>query len=89
MERPLDIEWTGKATRGLRRLAPAARERVIGKIERYAAGPISLRNQVTRVAGSDYLRLRVGRYRVLFMREGGAVAIMVILRVRHRREAYG
>lgn len=79
MERPLEIEWTSKATRDLRRLAPAERIRVIGKIEQYAASPASLRNQVTRIAGSDYLRLRVGRYRVLFMREDGAVAIVAIL----------
>lgn len=89
MERPLQIEWKSQATRDLRRLAPAARVRVIEKVEQYAANPASLRNQVTRVVGSDYLRLRVGRYRVLFIRGGGVVAIMLILRVRHRREAYG
>ena len=78
-----------KAARDLRRLAPAERVRAIGKIGEYAAGPASLRNQITRVAGSGFVRLRVGRYRVLFRREGGAVAIMAILRIGHGREAYG
>lgn len=88
MEMPLDVEWTSKATRDLRRMAAKERGRIILRVEQYAAKPEYLRNQVTCVAGSDYLRLRVALYRLLFMREGGAVAIMVLLRARHRREAY-
>ena len=89
MERPLGIEWTSKATRDLRRLAAKERGRVIGKVEQFAANPESLRNQVTRLLGSAYLRLRVCDYRVLFTVEERTVAIMVVVRVRHRKEANG
>ena len=89
MERALDIEWTPKATRDLRRLAPLERGRVIEKVEQYAANPESLRNQVARLLESAYFRLRIGDYRVLFTIEETAIAIMVVARVRHRREANG
>ena len=89
MERPLDVEWTIKAMRDLRRLAPLERRRVIGKVEQYAANPDTLRNQVSRLLDSAYYRLRIGDYRVLFTIEEAAIAIMVAARIRHRREAYG
>lgn len=88
METALDVQWTTKATRDLRRLDSRPREQVIAKVEQYAANPDALRNQVTRLVGQDYYRLRVGNYRVLFALEHGEVTVMVVERVRHRREAY-
>ena len=44
--------------------------------------------QVTPLTGSEYLRLRVGSYRIIFAVEHREPSVMVILRVRHRREAY-
>ena len=89
MERALKIEWTTRAVRDLRNLASQERRRVVEKVEQYAADQVSLRYQVTRLVGSAYYRMRVGNYRVLFtIEEDGTVAVMVIERVRHRREAY-
>ena len=81
----MDIEWTTVAVRDLRRLAARERQQVISKVEQYAANPAALRNQVKRLANSEFLRLRVANYRVLFTVE---VAVMVVERIRHRREAY-
>ncbi len=82
------IAWTTKAVKDMRRLPTRDRERVVAKIERYAAHPASLANQVSMLTGSAHRRMRVGNYRVIFTVESDKIAVMVVLRVRHRREAY-
>ena len=81
------IEWTTRAIREIRRVSQQDRERVIAKIEQYAQDPSALARQVTPLTGSDFLRLRVGSHRVIFAVERGERTVMVVLRVRHRREA--
>ena len=85
----LTIEWTPKAIRDMRRLAAQDRERIIAKIEQYARDPASLANQVITLTGSEYRRMRVGDYRVIFGIEYNKTTVMVVLRARHRREVYG
>lgn len=85
----MQIEWSSRAIKDVRRLAPRNRERVIAKIEQYAGDPASLANQVITLTGGKYRRLRVGDHRVIFNVEHGESTTMVVLRVRHRREAYG
>ena len=70
----------------MRRLGARDRDRVIAKIEQYAIDPASLAKQVIMLTGSKYRRLRGGNYRVIFNVESDG--IMIVLRVRHRREAY-
>ena len=77
-----------RAIRDMRRLAERDRERIITKIGQYAENPASLARQVTPLTGSDYRRLRVGHHRVIFTTQPGEPSILIILRVRHRREAY-
>lgn len=84
----MSIQWTVKAIRDVRRLTPRDRDRILAKIEQYAEEPASLARQVITLIGSTYMRLRVGDHRVIFSVEGDEVSEMVILRVRHRREAY-
>ena len=72
----------------MRRLNGPDRTRVVAKVEQHAEDPTSLANQVIQLAGSTYRRLRVGDYRVLFTIERSVPVVLVILRVRHRREAY-
>ncbi len=83
------IEWATRAVKDMRRLSVRDRERIITKIEQYARNPASLTNQVVMLTGSEYRRMRVGHYRIIFRIERDKTAIMVVLRVRHRREAYG
>ena len=84
----MQIEWGTRAIRDMRRLAAQDRERIIAKIEQYAEAPATLARQVTALTGNDYLRLRVGSYRVIFTTRHGEVSTLIVLRVRHRREAY-
>lgn len=88
MKQGLQIEWAAKAVKDMRRLAVRDREKIIAKIEGYAKDPASVANQVIMPTDSEYRRMKVGRYRVIFRIERGKIAVMVILRVRHRREAY-
>ena len=89
MESGLQVEWEASAVKDMRRLSAGVRNRIIAKVEQYADDPSSLANQVIALAGSPYRRMRVGDYRVIFRVESDTIAIMVILRVRHRRKAYG
>lgn len=84
----MPIEWAIKAIRDMRRLTARNRERIIAKIEQYAKDPVSLTNQVMRLTGSEYRRMKVGRHRVIFRVEHDTVAVMIVLRVRHRRDVY-
>ena len=83
------IEWTTTAVGDMRRLATRDRERVVAKIEQYAADPASLANQVSMLTGSEHRRMKVGNYRVIFTLESDKIVVMVVLRVRHQREADG
>ena len=88
MKPGLQVEWETNAVKDMRRLSARVRDRIIAKIEQFAGDPMSLANQVVTLTDSSYRRMRVGNYRVLFRIEPDTVAVMVILRVRHRREAY-
>ena len=85
----MTIKWGTRAIRDMRRLAAQDRERIIGKVEQYARDPESLANQVKTLTGSEYRRMRVGDYRVIFGIEYDQTPVVVVLRVRHRREVYG
>ena len=82
------VRWATKAVKDMRRLAGPDRQRIVAKVEQYAEDPTSLANYVIQLAGSTYRRLRVGDYRVLFTIERRTTVVIVVLRVRHRREAY-
>ena len=55
------------------------------KLEQYAADPNSLANNVKRLQGEAFMRMRVGDYRVIFNDDGEVIAVM---RVGHRKEVY-
>ncbi len=84
----MTIEWGSKAIRDMRRLPARERDRIIARIEQYAANPASLARQVVALTGGPYRRLRVGDYRVIFDVERGDPAVLAVVRVRHRRQAY-
>jgi mRNA interferase RelE/StbE len=85
----MQVQILPRAAKDLKALTPPDRARIIGKIERYADDPASQANNVKALQGSDLYRLRVGDYRVLFtIAADGTVTVMLVHRVRHRREAY-
>lgn len=79
------IAYTATAAKQLARIDHNDARRIREKIEQYAADPASLANQVKRLQGSPYYRLRVGDYRVILDENG---MVVTIIAVGHRREIY-
>ena len=81
-----NITYSRDALKTLTRM-PANTARLIrSKIERYAANPAALANNVKALVGMDgYRRLRVGDWRVIFSETGEVIAI---IRIAPRGGAY-
>lgn len=76
---------TRTARKQIDAIAKPQRMMIIAKIEAYAANPAALANQVKRLQGSEFYRLRVGDYRVVFAEDG---TVVTVTKVGHRREIY-
>ena len=74
------------AERDIRRLPRVAARRVARKIRALADDPRPRGAQPVR-GGEDLLRVRVGDYRVVYQ-IADDVLIVLVVRVRHRREVY-
>jgi mRNA interferase RelE/StbE len=80
------IEFTASALRELRALDRPSQRRLSAKIEELRDDPFP--PGVRKFQGeADHWRIRVGDYRVIYRIEKQRVVI-VIVRVRHRREVY-
>ncbi|KKO10242.1 hypothetical protein LCGC14_0027740 [marine sediment metagenome] len=53
-------------------------QRIQGKIKAYAEDPVSQSNNVKVLKGSDYIRLRVGDWRVIIHENGDVLDIINI-----------
>lgn len=53
-------------------------QRIQGKIKAYASDPASQRNNVKALKGSEYIRLRVGDWRVIIDERGDVLDIINI-----------
>jgi mRNA interferase RelE/StbE len=53
-------------------------ERILSKIEAYAANPTAQANNVKALRGSTALRLRVGEFRVIFEETDGEIIVTKI-----------
>lgn len=69
------IRYLAPARRALRKHRSVA-PRLMEKIQELAVHPESLANNVTRLKGRLESRLRVGEFRVIFLREGGDLLII-------------
>lgn len=74
----MNIAYSKRALRTLRRMSPNDAKRIRGKIEAYALDPESQANNVTKLQGRDGFRLRVGDWRVIFDDDGIVMAILAI-----------
>lgn len=80
------IEITRDALKTLAKLDKPIRRRLQTAIDRLAEDPRP--SGVTALKGlSDYLRIRVGDYRVIYRVEDGRLVVVVVA-VGHRREIY-
>ncbi|NOX73576.1 MAG: type II toxin-antitoxin system RelE/ParE family toxin [Alphaproteobacteria bacterium] len=79
------LAYSKAAIKDLWRLGPTASKRITLKIAQYARDPAALTNNVKSLQGSNYLRLRIADWRVIFTED---LQILRIVRVRHRKDAY-
>lgn len=54
--------------------------RIQSKLLQYAADPASMANNVKRLQGLDYYRLRVGNWRAIFREDGLVVDVIKVAR---------
>ncbi|WP_137861878.1 MULTISPECIES: type II toxin-antitoxin system RelE/ParE family toxin [unclassified Sphingomonas] len=72
------VQFTKAALKAIKRMPATDATRVREKIDQYAAAPESLANNVTKLTGSDYIRLRVGDYRVIMLPDGTILLIVAV-----------
>jgi len=78
------VYYEKEALRELDKLEPLISRRMIKKIEQLSENPSSC--DIKKLKASDYYRLRVGDYRVIFIFNKN---IIKILKVGHRQQIYG
>ena len=74
----LEIYYSRQALSFLFDISPKDSQRIRKKIGQYAENPDSLKNQVKKLQGQNYYRLRVGDYRVIFNKNGQVLDISKI-----------
>ena len=80
------IEWKKSALRELKRLDRKIVPRIISTVESLSTNPFP--SGVRKLQGADNTyRVRIGEYRIVYEIFHARIVI-VILRVRHRKEAY-
>lgn len=72
------ISYTRQALKALRRMPADMAQRIITKIEQYAAEPESQANNVTALKGREGIRLRVGDWRVIMNDDGVVLSVIEI-----------
>jgi len=77
------VIYEKEVLRELESLEPSISKRIIKKVEEMSENPSSC--DIKKLKGDDYLRLRIGDYRVLFIFEG---VLIKILKVAHRKNIY-
>lgn len=81
-----DVRYSSDARKTLRRLPANIARLIEAKLQQYSTAPASLRNKVRRLKGEgNYMRLRVGDWRVIFTEDGTVVAV---IRIAPRGNAY-
>ena len=73
-----EIAYSKASLKTLRRLPANEAKRIVAKIEQYAKAPASLANNVKRLTGSPYIRLRVGDWRVIIDDKGNVLDVLQI-----------
>lgn len=80
------VEFTKSAQKELRKLPHAVSLRILRAIDKLSADP--RRGSVRPMVGTKSWRLRVGEYRVVYDILDDKL-VMLIIRVRHRKDVYG
>jgi mRNA interferase RelE/StbE len=79
------IFYSKDALRTLRKIPRNEAMRIIAKVEQYAADPASLGNNVKALVGLNFIRLRVGDWRIMMDDEG---VVLIVIKVGPRGSVY-
>lgn len=79
------IVYDKEAIKSLARIPVTDANRIRQKVQQYANDPASLTNNVKKLQGVEYYRLRVGDWRVIFKEDG---LIIDVIKVAGRGEVY-
>lgn len=71
------VSYSRAALKTLRKMPRDTAERIMAKVDQFAADPASQVNNVTALQGREGIRLRVGDWRVI-MRDGEVLAVLDI-----------
>lgn len=71
------VSYSRSALKTLRKMPRETAERIMAKVDQYAADPASQANNVTALQGREGIRLRVGNWRVI-MRDGAVLAVLEV-----------
>lgn len=72
------IAYDTGVLKSLRRMSRNEAERLVAKIQQYAADPASLANNVKKLQGREGFRLRFGDWRVLFDESDEVLTVLSI-----------
>ncbi|MGC3873210.1 type II toxin-antitoxin system RelE family toxin [Halomonas sp. GXIMD04776] len=72
------ITYRKSALKALQRMPRQEARRIRSKIVAYAENPVAQRNNVKALMGSDYIRLRVGDWRVIMDDQGDVLDVVKI-----------
>lgn len=81
-----EILWKKSVEKDLRNIDPSQLPRIIKAVESLADNPFPLQCRKLKGSERDY-RIRAGDYRVIYQVDTGT-KVVIIYRVRHRKEAY-
>lgn len=79
------ISYSKDALKVLKRMPRPDAQRIRRKIKAYAEDPTAQSNNVKALVGSEYIRLRVGNWRVIMDDQG---TVLLVLKVGARGDVY-
>lgn len=79
------VSYTKSALKVLRKMPRPDALRIMAKVDQFAIDPESLANNVKRLQGSGFIRLRVGDWRVIMDDQG---AVLAVIRIGPRGSVY-
>ena len=85
MSRTFGIEFSAQATKQGDKLPQNIRQRIIRTVRKLARDPFP--PGVRKIANSDYYRLRVGDYRIIYEVQEARLVVLVV-RIGHRKDVH-
>lgn len=79
------LSYSKDAAKTLRRMPRPDAQRICRKLAAYAEDPMSQRNNVKALVGSEYIRLRVGDWRIIMDDQG---TVLQVLKIGARGDIY-